>query len=99
MLLLFAGNVKSENQLTESKYVLQIESFDGGEPPLNSLKDALVRIDTFESEMVVITFYLQLTLVTYLAMENEFIDHLQEVFREDFPTSYVRRWCITDKIQ
>uniref|UniRef100_K1Q2F1 Protocadherin Fat 4 n=1 Tax=Magallana gigas TaxID=29159 RepID=K1Q2F1_MAGGI len=73
------GNVKSENQLTESKYVLQIESFDGGEPPLTSLKDALVRIDTFESEMVVITFYLQLTLVTYLAMENEFIDHLQEV--------------------
>ncbi|XP_061179423.1 protocadherin Fat 4-like [Saccostrea echinata] len=94
-----SGNVKANAELKEAKYIIEIMSSDKGDPEMKSLKNAIIRIDTFKAENIVITFYLDMTLVSYLSVEEELINHIQEVLRASFPTAYVKRWCVEDNVR
>ncbi|XP_062602216.1 protocadherin Fat 4-like [Saccostrea cucullata] len=94
-----SGIIKANAELQKAKYTIEIISSDKGDPQLKSLKNAIVRIDRFDPEDTVISFYLDLTLVSYLSVEEELLNHIKEVLRASFPTAYVRKWCVEDKVR
>lgn len=81
-----------------TKYIINVISRDNGDPVLTSSDHATVRIDRFRPEDVVVTFYLDMILPTFYQKETNLLRQVEEALSVDFPTVYVRRWCIEDKI-
>ncbi|XP_048738793.2 protocadherin Fat 4-like [Ostrea edulis] len=91
------GAVKARSEVLLTKYIINVISRDNGDPVLTSSDHATVRIDRFRPEDVVVTFYLDMILPTFYQKETNLLRQVEEALSVDFPTVYVRRWCIEDK--
>lgn len=77
-----------------TKYVLHANVSDNGWPKLTSNISAVIRVDSYVPEEVVITFYLDINKEEYMKKETIFLNLLTTVYKSKYPTSYVKRWCI-----
>ncbi|XP_077988357.1 cadherin-23-like [Glandiceps talaboti] len=78
-------SANEETTLGET-YTVSIRAIDDGEPRLTSDVSAEVRIDTFDPFTQLVDFYLSMTQEVFLAIKDEFIDELNKLLREDYPT-------------
>ncbi|XP_061195482.1 cadherin-related tumor suppressor-like [Saccostrea echinata] len=90
------GKVKANGKLVDSKYVFKIMAHDNGNPFLTSSDPALVRVDRFDPNKVVITFHLGMTLASFYQMETNFLQQLEEALLVKYVTPYVKRWCVLE---
>lgn len=88
--------MKARNNLNESQYVIKVISKDNGEPRLTS-QSATVRIDTFQTDLHVISFVLSLTKNQFLGVEADFLSEVTSAIRLTYPLAYVRRWCLHEE--
>lgn len=91
------GVVKAMADLLHPEYIIKVNGRDNGDPQLWSRDPAFVRIDKFDPDRTVITFYLGLLLSDYLNKELDLLDQVEKALNEVYPTAYVRRWCIEEK--
>lgn len=78
--------------LENTKYELDILASDTA---LNN-GTTKVRVDTFESESVMVTFTLGISKVSFEPLEETFISQLDSVIQQNYTTSQTRKWCIKE---
>ncbi|XP_062605791.1 protocadherin Fat 4-like, partial [Saccostrea cucullata] len=91
------GVVNRKAELTQSKYIIHVLAHDNGNPVLMSSEKATIRIDRFDPDEVVVTFYFEMTFSSYLQKETNFLLQLEEALHLRYSTAYIKRWCIEDK--
>ncbi|XP_061179410.1 protocadherin Fat 1-like [Saccostrea echinata] len=91
------GVVNRKADLVQSKYIIHVMAHDNGDPVLMSSEQATIRVDRFDPDDVVVTFYFDLAFSSFLQKETNFLLQLEESLRFKYPTAYVRRWCIEEK--
>ena len=78
--------------LENTNYVLDILASDTA---LNN-GTTKVRVDTFESESVMVTFTLGISKVWFETLEETFISQLDSVIQQNYTNSQTRKWCIKE---
>ena len=78
--------------LENTNYVLDILASDTA---LNN-GTTKVRVDTFESESVMVTFTLGISKVSFEPLEEKFISQLDSVIQQNYTNSQTRKWCIKE---
>lgn len=91
------GVLKSKSNMAESKYVIKIVARDIGDPVLTSPNPAIVRIDIFDPESHVVKFLLNMTLLDYKNKESSLMRQIGGILSNEYPLSYVRRWCVMEQ--
>ena len=78
--------------LENTKYELDILASDTA---LNN-GTTKVRVDTFESESVMVTFTLGMSKLSFEPLEQTFFNQLDSVIQQNYTNSKTRKWCIKE---
>lgn len=90
------GVVTVKSDMILSKYIININGRDNGDPFLFSKSPATIRIDRFDPDLSIIVFHLDMTLTDYFQKELGFLSRVEKVLSMFYPNAYVRRWCIEE---
>lgn len=90
------GVVTVKSDMMLSKYIININGRDNGDPFLFSKNPATIRIDRFDPDLSIIVFHLDMTLTDYFQKELDFLSRVEKVLSMFYPNAYVRRWCIDE---
>ena len=75
-------------------YTLNVSARDGGTPTLTAPSPTTIRVDAMVPVDVVITFKLGITASAFLAIQTTFLQQLQVLMRQGYPTAVARMWCV-----
>ncbi|KAL4226468.1 Protocadherin Fat 4 [Mactra antiquata] len=78
-------------------YTMYVAATDNGSPSQSSSTGATVRMDTYNPSSVVLNFYMNITISSYIAMETTFLTQLTTVYQQSYPGSAAKRWCVTSR--
>ncbi|KAL8581997.1 hypothetical protein ACOMHN_027978 [Nucella lapillus] len=73
----------------------RVEARDGGSLSLTSPAPALVRVDAMVPGEVVVVFELGVSQGTFRVQQDAFLQRLQGVVRDRYPSAVARLWCAT----
>ncbi|XP_067685436.1 cadherin-23-like [Haliotis asinina] len=76
------------------RYVIEALAQDSGNPVRNATSPATIRIDTFDPNVVAVTFTLYMDSSTFEAEKVTFISEVQNLIRVTWPSAMFRVWCV-----
>ena len=90
-----AGQFSLQSGITaQVMYTMTVSARDGGTPTLTALTPTTIRVDGMVPVDVAIVFKLGITESAFLALQATFLQQLQVVMRQSYPTAVVRVWCV-----
>ncbi|XP_071083747.1 protocadherin Fat 4-like [Haliotis cracherodii] len=90
-----SGDVSLASQASNNfRYVIEALAKDAGSPVLTATTSATIRIDTFDPNVVAVTFKLNIDRTTFQAEKATFISELQTLIRATYPSAVFRVWCV-----
>lgn len=72
---------------------MNVSARDGGTPTLTANTPTLIRVDALVPNDVIVTFKLGITVPAFLKQQAAFLQLLQVMMQQTYPTAVAKLWC------
>ncbi|KAK7101767.1 hypothetical protein V1264_020097 [Littorina saxatilis] len=77
----------------KTMYTMNVSARDGGTPTLTANTPTLIRVDALVPNDVIVTFKLGITVPAFLKQQAAFLQLLQVMMQQTYPTAVAKLWC------
>ncbi|KAL3852704.1 hypothetical protein ACJMK2_016322, partial [Sinanodonta woodiana] len=77
-------------------YIFVVGARDRGIPSLDAIIPAYVKLQTFDPNIAVISFYMEISKTYFESIQSQFLSQLTLVFRTQYLTAVAKKWCVQE---